>query len=175
MNSLKGRVALVTGVSRKNSIGFGIAKCLASMGADLFLQSFLSYDKDMGIVDEFYNPEKMLEELREKQMRILPGPPYIDGIDISVIYQPCNVVGGDFETVEPSHQVRIERKPNSKPLQVLLHFRKMLGAFLVQVVGHPGCVRQNRPALLFLAIEYPHRIELIALRAGGAERIDLVG
>ncbi len=40
--------------------------------------------------------KRMLEELREKQMRILPEPPDIDGIDISVIYQPCNVVGGDF-------------------------------------------------------------------------------
>jgi len=44
MNSLKGKTALITGVSRRNGIGFGIAKRLASLGADLFLHSFAPYD-----------------------------------------------------------------------------------------------------------------------------------
>lgn len=37
---LKGRVALVTGVSRRKGIGFAIAQRLASMGADVFIHSF---------------------------------------------------------------------------------------------------------------------------------------
>jgi len=41
---LKSRVALVTGVSRRAGIGFAIAKRLASLGADLCVQSLAPYD-----------------------------------------------------------------------------------------------------------------------------------
>jgi 3-oxoacyl-[acyl-carrier protein] reductase len=41
---LKSRVALVTGVSRRAGIGFAIAKRLASLGAELCVQSFAPYD-----------------------------------------------------------------------------------------------------------------------------------
>jgi 3-oxoacyl-[acyl-carrier protein] reductase len=41
---LNGRVALVTGVSRRSGIGFATADRLASLGADLFLHSFASFD-----------------------------------------------------------------------------------------------------------------------------------
>jgi 3-oxoacyl-[acyl-carrier protein] reductase len=43
---LKGRVALVTGVSRRKGIGFAIAQRLAMMGADVFIHSFTPYDAD---------------------------------------------------------------------------------------------------------------------------------
>ena len=49
MTTLKNRVALITGVSRRNGIGFGIANRLASSGADLFLHSFSPYDKMMSL------------------------------------------------------------------------------------------------------------------------------
>lgn len=39
---LSGRVALVTGVSRRRGIGFAIAARLADMGASLFLQHWPS-------------------------------------------------------------------------------------------------------------------------------------
>jgi 3-oxoacyl-[acyl-carrier protein] reductase len=42
--ALKGRVALVTGVSRRKGIGFAIAQQLASLGADVFIHSFATYD-----------------------------------------------------------------------------------------------------------------------------------
>ena len=45
-SGLTGRVALVTGVSRRKGIGFEIAKRLASMGADVFIHSFSPYDAD---------------------------------------------------------------------------------------------------------------------------------
>jgi len=63
MNSLKGRVALITGVSRKNGIGFGIAKRLASMGADLFLHSFAPYDREFPSIDELCDSESLIKEL----------------------------------------------------------------------------------------------------------------
>jgi 3-oxoacyl-[acyl-carrier protein] reductase len=43
---LKGRVALVTGVSRRKGIGFAIAQRLATLGADVFVHSFRAYDVD---------------------------------------------------------------------------------------------------------------------------------
>ncbi len=64
MQSLQGRVALITGVSRRNGIGYGIAKRLASMGADLFLHSFQPYDKEMPAVGELCDLEILVDELR---------------------------------------------------------------------------------------------------------------
>ena len=43
---LKGRVALVTGVSRRKGIGFAIAQRLATLGADVFIHSFSPYDAE---------------------------------------------------------------------------------------------------------------------------------
>ena len=43
---LTGRVALVTGVSRRKGIGFAIAQKLATMGAEVFMHSFSTYDAD---------------------------------------------------------------------------------------------------------------------------------
>ncbi len=63
MNSLKGRVALITGVSRKNGIGYGIAKRLAAMGADLFLHSFAPYDRQFPSISELCDPESLVKEL----------------------------------------------------------------------------------------------------------------
>ena len=51
MSSLINKVALITGVSRKKSIGFGIANQLASNGANLFLHSFIKYDKMNSLED----------------------------------------------------------------------------------------------------------------------------
>ena len=41
---LSGRVALITGCSRRIGIGFATAKRMAELGADLFLHSFTPYD-----------------------------------------------------------------------------------------------------------------------------------
>ena len=44
--SLSGRVALVTGVSRRIGIGFAVARRLAGLGADLFVTSWSAHDRD---------------------------------------------------------------------------------------------------------------------------------
>jgi 3-oxoacyl-[acyl-carrier protein] reductase len=67
--NLGGRVALVTGVSRRSGIGFGIAKRLTSNGADLFLQSFASYDKMFSSIQSDSH-ETVLKELRELGNRV---------------------------------------------------------------------------------------------------------
>ena len=43
---LHGRVAIVTGVSRRIGIGFAVAERLASLGAELFIHSFAAFDAD---------------------------------------------------------------------------------------------------------------------------------
>jgi len=63
MNSLRGKVALITGVSRRNGIGFGIAKRLASMGVDLFLHSFALYDRQFPSIVDPCDPESLIKEL----------------------------------------------------------------------------------------------------------------
>ena len=42
--NLAGRVAVVTGVSRRAGIGFGVASRLAALGANLFVHSFAPFD-----------------------------------------------------------------------------------------------------------------------------------
>jgi 3-oxoacyl-[acyl-carrier protein] reductase len=44
--TLNGRVALVTGVSRRKGIGYAIADRLSSLGADIFIHSFSPYDAE---------------------------------------------------------------------------------------------------------------------------------
>ena len=63
MNSLKGKTALITGVSRRNGIGYGIANKLASMGANLFLQSYTPYDKMMSLKLEKNEMELIIKSL----------------------------------------------------------------------------------------------------------------
>ena len=43
---LLGRVAVVTGVSRRAGIGYAIARRLAALGASLFLHDYAPHDRD---------------------------------------------------------------------------------------------------------------------------------
>jgi 3-oxoacyl-[acyl-carrier protein] reductase len=70
MNKLKNRIALITGVSRKNGIGFGIAKHLASMGADLFLHSYQPYDRQFSLLNEGDTLENISTELSKYKVRV---------------------------------------------------------------------------------------------------------
>jgi 3-oxoacyl-[acyl-carrier protein] reductase len=70
MNSLKGKVALITGVSRRNGIGFGIAKGLSSQGADLFLHSFAPYDRQFPSVGEPFDSQSLVKEFADYEVKI---------------------------------------------------------------------------------------------------------
>mgnify|MGYP006289383471 CR=1 FL=1 len=68
MNDLEGRVALITGTSRPEGIGFGIAQRLASMGADLCVHGFTPYDRQQ--YGQRTEHESMLQTLRDHGQRI---------------------------------------------------------------------------------------------------------
>ena len=61
---LNNRVALVTGVSRLQSIGFAVAKRLVSMGADLFIHSYAAFDSTLPLKRESNKQEEIVARLK---------------------------------------------------------------------------------------------------------------
>ena len=57
---LRGRVAVVTGVSRRAGIGYAIARRLAALGASLFLHQFAPHDRDQPWGADPGGPEAVL-------------------------------------------------------------------------------------------------------------------
>jgi 3-oxoacyl-[acyl-carrier protein] reductase len=64
---LAGRVAMVTGVSRRVGIGMAVARRLAGLGADLFVTSWTAHDREQPWGADPGGTEAVLAELR-------PGP-----------------------------------------------------------------------------------------------------
>jgi 3-oxoacyl-[acyl-carrier protein] reductase len=62
-SSLRGRIALVTGASRRVGIGAAICRELAAAGADVFFTHWGRYDQEMNSVDPD-GPDALLAELR---------------------------------------------------------------------------------------------------------------
>jgi len=67
---LEGRIALVTGVSRRKGIGFAIASRLAQDGADLFIQSYSPYDESSPWGAEPNGIDSILTELKNHGHRV---------------------------------------------------------------------------------------------------------
>ncbi len=67
---LSGRVALVTGVSRRIGIGFAIAQRLTEQGADVFIHSWAPFDATQPWGADAGGIESILAELRETGRRI---------------------------------------------------------------------------------------------------------
>jgi 3-oxoacyl-[acyl-carrier protein] reductase len=66
-DALKGRVALVTGVSRRIGIGYAIATRLAQAGADLFVQAYAPYDAEVYGTAPY---DALLDDLRSHGGRV---------------------------------------------------------------------------------------------------------
>src|SRR5260370_34118206 len=67
---LAGRVAVVTGVSRRIGIGFAIATRLAQAGADVFIQSWAPFDAAQPWGADPAGMETLLAEVRAHVTRI---------------------------------------------------------------------------------------------------------
>lgn len=66
---LTGRIAIVTGASRKVGIGSAIARTLAEAGADVFLTYFLPYDGDQPWGSKPQEVEELLAQLHAMGVR----------------------------------------------------------------------------------------------------------
>lgn len=86
---LKNRVALVTGVSRLQGIGFAVALRLASMGADLFIHSYAAYDSILPVKRKPKEQEEILARLKEQGGRV----EHVD-IDFAEKDAPSRVIAG---------------------------------------------------------------------------------
>src|SRR4051794_7838442 len=61
---LSGRVAVVTGVSRRIGIGYAVARRLARDGADVFVQSWTAHDAEMPWGADPIGVEAVIDSLR---------------------------------------------------------------------------------------------------------------
>lgn len=68
--ALQGRVALVTGCSRRIGIGFAAAKRLAGLGADLFIQAYSAFDAQQPWGSDPDGLPALLAELRAYGQRV---------------------------------------------------------------------------------------------------------
>jgi 3-oxoacyl-[acyl-carrier protein] reductase len=61
---LRGRAAVVTGVSRRAGIGYAVARRLAALGATLFLHHYAPHDRDQPWGDDPGGPEAVIGGVR---------------------------------------------------------------------------------------------------------------
>lgn len=69
LNDLKGRIALVTGVSRTKGIGAAVCRCFAAKGVDVFFTYWKPYDRMMAWGIEEDEPLKLQMELINSGVR----------------------------------------------------------------------------------------------------------
>jgi 3-oxoacyl-[acyl-carrier protein] reductase len=67
---LHGRVALITGVSRRIGIGFAVANRLAQFGADLLIHAYARYDAEQPWGADLDGPPALVEALRSHGRRV---------------------------------------------------------------------------------------------------------
>ncbi len=67
---LQGRIALITGVSRRRGIGFAVADRLARLGADLFCHAFTPFDAEQPWGADEAGTEALQAELRRHGTRV---------------------------------------------------------------------------------------------------------
>ena len=83
VEGLRGRVALVTGASRRRGIGAAICRALAGKGADIFFTHWVPFDRTQPVGEDHEAPAALQDELRGMGVRAegmgldlsLPGSP----------------------------------------------------------------------------------------------------
>ena len=86
MERLKGKIALVTGVGRKNAIGVAICRELAKNGADIFFTYWHKYDAENYSETKDQKPADFAEELKHFGVRIASAE-----IDLSKSESPADL------------------------------------------------------------------------------------
>src|SRR5919205_2508683 len=69
VEGLRGRVALVTGASRRRGIGTAICRALAQRGADVFFTHWTPFDRTQPVEEDPEAPAALREELRGMGVR----------------------------------------------------------------------------------------------------------
>ena len=69
VEGLRGRVALVTGASRRRGIGTAICRALAEKGSDVFFTHWVPFDRTQPVGEDPEAPDALLEELRGTGVR----------------------------------------------------------------------------------------------------------
>jgi 3-oxoacyl-[acyl-carrier protein] reductase len=69
VEGLRGKVALVTGASRRRGIGTAICRALAAEGADVFFTHWVPFDRTQPVGGEFGFPAELQGELRGMGVR----------------------------------------------------------------------------------------------------------
>lgn len=95
-NSLRRRVALVTGASRRGGIGAAICRELARRGADVFFTHWSPYDREMPWGSDGDGPKALLAELRGLGIRAADLE-----IDLGTAEAPERVLEAAEETLGP--------------------------------------------------------------------------
>jgi 3-oxoacyl-[acyl-carrier protein] reductase len=70
MKPLHGKIALVTGVGRRQGIGYAICKELAQNGADIFYTYWREYDKELKLVGSEIDPEEYAHDLESYGVKV---------------------------------------------------------------------------------------------------------
>lgn len=70
MKPLQGKIAVITGVGRRQGIGYAIAQKLAGLGADIFFSYWRAYDKKMKLAGSEADPQEYLKELQKHGTRV---------------------------------------------------------------------------------------------------------
>jgi 3-oxoacyl-[acyl-carrier protein] reductase len=84
---LRGKIAVVTGVSRPRSIGAAVCRIFASCGVDIFFTHWLPFDTQMGYDTGPERVAALVEELRGAGVRVEGAD-----VDLSLVESPRRVM-----------------------------------------------------------------------------------
>jgi len=89
---LRGRVAVVTGVSRRVGIGYAIARRLAALGASLFLHQFAPHDRDQPWGADPGGPQAVLTGVTAARADDQSGVRHLE-MDLAAPDAPSQLIG----------------------------------------------------------------------------------